>query len=106
MIMRVKVTSNTNKELRYNNSMIYNKIEIVGDAKKRVPYKKGQLYMHEDGEVYILAQVDNNNYGLICLNDGNFWADPKVCMEDVFGCSQRFFELITSPITLTPGSDE
>lgn len=93
--------------------MIYNKIEIVGEPKKRVPLKKGQLYMHEDGEVYILASLDGDSYGLICLNDGNFWTEPNVCMEDVFRSAERNFrsgqsefELITSPITLTPGSVE
>lgn len=93
--------------------MIYNNIEIVSKAKKHTPLQRGQLYMHDEGEVYILASLDGDSYGLICLNDGNFWTEPEVCMEDVFRSAERNFrsgqsefELITSPITLTPGSVE
>ena len=87
--------------------MIRNKIEITDRLEKDVELVKGQLYYHAgDNDLYILAQVAFKRFALICLNDGDYWCSRPGSMSAAFGSSWADFELITSPITLTPGSDE
>lgn len=55
--------------------------------------KIGQIYKHEEGELYILAQVNATDYCLISLCDGNRYNNAVSDISSVF--SDKPFSLVT-----------
>lgn len=57
--------------------------------------KVGQLYSRED-EVYILSNLYDGNYALVCLNDGVAWDHLSNTIEGAFSEAKGEFQLITN----------
>jgi len=56
-------------------------------------YSIGQLFVGYGKDGYLLAQVDSYKVGLICLSDGNRWADP-VEVFDPYNITEEELEKI------------
>lgn len=60
------------------------KITIKTKEMEAQKLEVGQFFEYEDGEIYILAQSDYDQFALISLNDGVRYGGPKGKMENVF----------------------
>ena len=81
-----------------------NKIQYFETTQTKTP-TRGQFWQHnKDKKVYLLSQ-NNDTYNLVCLNDGFNWSDPDNTPEGVFDGQQYDFTLITSPVTVTPDTN-
>ena len=76
-----------------------NKIKEI-EKEEELILKERQIWRYAT-QYYILGRVNDDEYVLISLNDGNRWTNPSK-IEDVFGQSKDEFELVTNPITITP----
>ena len=60
-------------------------MNTVKKVDKTVPsgYKMGDLFVDDEGNVYMLCKVEYGHYVAISLQDGNYWYGHSEYAEDV-----------------------
>jgi len=60
--------------------------------------RNGDVFKKDDGEAYIMGNVDEGKYALISLRNGNRWANPTATPEAAFSGERHRFTKQVGPV--------
>lgn len=80
------------KNIKESQDTITEYIRLKTELESQITYCEGQCFRFNEGDTFILARVDKNQIGLICISDGTncgiYWDEP-IKVENTKNQSRR-----------------